>query len=264
MITRIPPHRLAGHSRLVMAATVASVVTGLLLAVPAAGAENKHDFLQLSNDCVNYNTSLAPTLFRSTNAYVPGESRRDTIWVRNGGTDTAHFSLGVRNTGQATGGVLPGYLRLQASAPGHEEALATLPSNRGCTPVVNGWTLAPGHVRLLTLDLDLALQTPNSTRNQGSTFDLFLLLQGIDGGRPVTPCAAAHMANPVGASIDVLPVTDHGEASRLQPNPQDGWPVAELAHSNVVANSRSPWPWLLTLSASAHMLISFWRRRKTQ
>ncbi|MDJ0314002.1 hypothetical protein [Arthrobacter sp. H35-D1] len=297
----MPPNRLGGPARLVMAATVASVVTGLLLAAPAAGTENKNDFLQLSNDGMNYNTTLAPTLFRSTNAYVPGESRRDTIWVRNGGRDTAHFSFGVRSTGQATGDTLPGYMRLQASAPGHEEALAALPSKRGCTPVVNGWTLAAGHVLLLTLDLDLALQAPNSTRKQDSTFDLVFVLQGIDGGQPVSPCTALPMATLESASIGILPVaggtaeansklpnlltdaetgalihdaesgmvasyaaTDHGRAPRLRANSRDAWLVAELPHSNVVANSRSPWPWLLTLSASAYVLISLRRRRRTQ
>ncbi len=296
MITRILPRSTGGRARLAMAATVASVATGLLLAVPAAGAENEHGLLQLSHDGVQYKSTLAPTLFRSTNGYVPGESRRDTIWVRNGDTDTAHFSLGVRNTGQATGDALPGYMRLRASAPGHEEALAALPSNRGCTPVVNGWTLAAGHVLTLTLDLGLTSRAPNSTRNQESTFDLVFVLQGIGGGRPVAPCAAVHMTNPEGTSIGILPATggtasrgpqagsesganipsaepgaiipavetDGGEVPPLQPNPRDGWPVAELARSNVVANSRSPWPWLLTLSASAYMLISFWRRRKTQ
>ena len=260
MITRILPSSTGGRARLATAVTLASAAAGLLLATPAAGDENKNVFLQLSHDGVHYTTTLASTLFRSSNGYVPGESRRDTIWVRNGGTDTAHLSFGVRNAGPATGSALSGYMRLQANAPGHEEVLATLPSNGACTPVINGWTLAVGQVIPLTLDLGLTLRAPNSTRNQESTFDLVFVLQEIDGGSPVSPCASAPKVSPEDASIGVRPVT----GNTAPQGPQDSWPVAELPHSNVVANSRSPWPWLLTLSASAYTLISFRRRRRTR
>ena len=144
MTHKVPLRSRAGSARVAVMAIVASIAMGTLLAGPASAAENKNDLLQLSRDGVNFATDAVPTMFRSTKGYVPGESRRGIIWVRNASNHTAHLTLAVRNAGTATTSVLPGQLRLQARAPGRDAAAAILPSAGACAPVIDGWTLAAG------------------------------------------------------------------------------------------------------------------------
>ncbi|MFQ4150491.1 hypothetical protein AAGW05_17700 [Arthrobacter sp. LAPM80] len=264
----------------------------MFLAAPAVAADGKETLLELSRDGVSYAPGTLQNVLDDSHGYIPGESRNGRLWVRNASKNAAYMSLAVVSKKQGSSATLPEYLSLEVATAKRRAAAKTLPGPGHCTTVFEKWTLSAGESLPLVLNLALALQAPNSTRNQNSTFDLVFVLQGIDGGRPVSGCAPLTTANPGGASLAVLPVSG-GPAARaaqpgnlensgefeekiayagtemrslpvLSPAPPQNWPVPELEHSNVVANIRSPWPWLVFLSACTYMLISFGRRRRTR
>lgn len=286
------PSRPGGPAR-VTAATAAGIAIGILMAAPATGAENKSDLLQLSRDGVHFATTSPPTLFRSNNGYVPGESRHETVWVRNGSAGTMRLSLGVRHTGASVEDILPGYLRLQATAQGQRAETAILPSPGGCAPVIHDWSLAAGEVLPLTLDLSLQVEAPNPTRNQHADFDLVFVLQESGAGPMVGPCSRTAGSSLVaGAVVSVgiagavagrAPGTgaaDDGDLnneaqfvagrnpqqSRLHELQDKPWPLP-LMHqlqSNVEAIVRTPWPWLALLGAGLYEVTLTRRRRRTR
>jgi len=260
---------------------------GVVLAAPAVADDGNKTLLELSRDGVHFTTASIPSVFENSGSFVPGSSRAGTVWIRNSSHNAAQFSLGVENSGDATGSVLPEYLQLQAQSANRGPAAGLLPDPGNCAPVLEGWALAAGETIRLDLALNLALEAPNATRNQVSTFQLVFLLQGLDGGKPIVPCHSAYAVPAMDVSLGTVPVTG-GTASGTRftgageavPSGQgetsagpDGTPDAPyqaklmpdpLLQSNVVANERSPWPWLVVLSAAAYMLVSLRRRRRTQ
>ncbi|WP_449372244.1 hypothetical protein [Arthrobacter psychrolactophilus] len=251
---------------------MASIATAMLLAGPATGAENKNDLLELSRDGVNFATDSVPTMFRSTKGYVPGESRQGLIWVRNASNQTAHLFLAVRNTGTAGTSVLPGQLRLQTRSPGHDTASATFPAAGSCAPLIDGWTLAAGGVLPLTLDLGLALESPNSTRKLAADFTLTFVLQEQGPGKLVDPCSGSlnnSPANGVLASVAIGGGTDGtATGSSVVPEQSGNEPLAEplpgfrQLQSNVEATTYNPWTWIVLVSGCL-FLFAISRKRST-
>lgn len=279
------------------AAITTSIALGMLLAAPATGAENKDDLLQLSHDGVQFTTTSTPTLFRSSNGYVPGESRQETIWVRNGSPGTAHFSLGVRNSGANTESILPGYLRLQATAQGQRAETVILPSAGGCAAVIHDWSLAAGAVLPLTLDLGLQVEASNQTRNQHAYFDLIFVLQDSGARQMVGPCSGNASRSPVGAAVLAVgiaggtanavdgrpPGTGAADDAEMNNeaqfvagrNPQQSrrhdlqdkpgpLPLLHQLQSNVETIIRTPWPWLALVGAGLYAVTLTWRRSRTR
>jgi hypothetical protein len=276
MNRKVPLRGRTGSVRIAVMAMVVSIATGLLLAGPAAGSENKNDLLQLSRDGVNFATGAMPTMFRSTKGYVPGESRRGLIWVRNASTQTAHLSLAVRNTGTARTSVLPGQLHLRAQSPDHSGTTVTFPAAGGCTPVVDGWTLAAGAVLPLTMDLGLALETPNATRKQTADFTLTFVLQEQGPGQLVDSCSGS-LNNPSaegvlatvaiggGAAGTATQLADGSSADPEQPGSEvlaEPLPVFRQLQSNVEASTYNPWTWIVLVSGCLY-LFAISRKRST-
>ncbi|WP_104091137.1 hypothetical protein [Arthrobacter sp. GMC3] len=276
-------------ARLAMALTAATAVTAMLLAAPASANEETGTLLELSGDGVHYSTGLVAGILGDTSGFVPGESRHGTIWVRNASGGATVLSVGVGNTDRIDSAVLPAYLQLQAHSGHRSTNLGALPGPGACSPFVEDWALAPGETLRLDLGLTLVLQAPNATRNQKSNFDLVFLLQGDDGGQTVNACGAGTGSLPADVSASFAPITggtagapavgnviagsagdsvspdDPGnleQGPRDQAGPEREWSVAPLLQSNVEANDRSPWPWLLILSAGTYMVISLRRRTR--
>ncbi|WP_269938281.1 hypothetical protein [Arthrobacter sp. HY1533] len=276
-----------------MAATaiVASIALGALLAGPASAEPNKNELLQLSSDGVNFATDAIPTMFRSTKGYVPGESRRALIWVRNASKHPAHLSVAVRNTGMATSSVLPKHLFFKAQSQNRSPAATSLPASGTCTPLIDDWTLAGGAVLPLTVDLGLLVDAPNSTRKQSAEFALTFLMQEQGPGKLVNACAGTTDSPPAGegvASVVVgggTSVTTNGggalnsngavagddEATAnpsLAPDPSGAEPLPEARpllpqlQSNVEATSYNPWAWIVLASGCVYM-FAISRKRST-
>lgn len=291
----------AGSVRLAAMAAVASIALGTVFAGLVHAADKKNELLQLSSDGVNFGTDAVPTMFRSTKGYVPGESRRGIIWVRNASNHSAYLSLAVRNAGSATTFVLPGHLRLQAQSPGHSATAATLPSPGACAPVIDGWTVAGGAVLPLTLDLGLALDSPNTTRNQTADFTLTVVLQEQGPGQRLNSCAGTPDSLPAGdgvASIIIVGGTsgtptggtvgtrvgedalrsngaDAGNADLLaEPGRNqapsgnealpDAIPLSHQLQSNVEATTYNPWTWIALISGCLYMFAIFRKRSTTK
>ncbi|MFC8302276.1 hypothetical protein ACFUCV_01165 [Specibacter sp. NPDC057265] len=297
--------RATGHrAPLAVAATTGTMALAMLLAPPALAADGQKIALELSHDGVNYSPGTVQDIFANTGGYVPGESRTGTIWVRNASADAAQFSLGIVNPDTAFGSALPAYLNLHVSSGRGSANASAFPAAGACEPVLQGWTMAGGEALQLELDMGLALQAPNATRNQASTFGLVFVLQGIGGGTHISPCAGAPTTLPgtalpavpadnvavgtvplpggtaqaagsstqlltggsalAGADAAFLPVNEDG----VDPVPQSprsawrSWLWNTTEQSNVVANIRSPWPWIAFLSAGAYMAMSFRRRKR--
>ena len=258
-----------------MTVTVGTVALGLLLAAPAIADDDSGNLLELSQDGVHF-TSGQIQLFNHSSGYVPGETRPGTVWIRNASRENTSFSLAVSNTNQGRASELPRYLELSATTATHGSGTTTLPGPGLCTPVVEGWTLPAGEALQLDLNLTLLRQAPNATRNQQSSFDLLFLLQGIDGGEAVAPCADSGALPATGASMSRAPLTTGPAAVEAaagtalaalppqQPLPGIRGPWGTVPQSNVVPIERSPWPWLFVLGAGAYMVTSFRRRRRTQ
>lgn len=277
-------------------ATAAVVGSGMLLAVPSTGAESKSDLLLLSRDGVHFATTSPATLFRSDNGYVPGESRQDTLWIRNGSTGTMRLSLGVRHTGASIEDILPRYLRLQATAQVRGTEPVVLPAAGGCTTLIHDRALAAGAVLPLTLDLSLQVEAPNPTKNQQADFDLIFVLQESGVGHMVVPCSYNAGSLPVAGAVasvaiaggtagamagrtpatgrvgDGEPGNEEQFAAGLNPNQAgaqplrdtaEAWPLLYQLQSNVEANVRSPWPWLVLLGAGVYAITLTWRRSRT-
>ena len=279
--------------------TVASgtLVFGVLMASPASADDPDGIFLELSRDGVHYAAGEVRDIFGSTNGYVPGESRPGTIWVRNASNENAHFSVAVANTDRGGEPVLPAYLEFSAATATTSSSAITLPSPGHCTPVLDGWALAAGESIRLNLNLNLALDAPNDTRNQASSFDVVFLLQGINAGQLVSPCADESNEPGAAVSLGRAPVTSDTATnppinrSNISPglgivdpstlimdyiatdassvplpplDPNVSGPFNFRPQSNVVAINRTPWPLLTALSAGVYMVISFRRRRRNQ
>lgn len=282
-------------------AVVASVALVTVIAGPVDAADKKHELLQLSSDGVNFVTIAAPTMFSSTEGYVPGESRRGTVWVRNASKHSAYLSLAVRNAGSATTFVLPGHLRLQAQSPGHGPTAATLPSPGVCAPIIEAWTLAAGAVLPLTLDLVMALDSPNSDRNQAVDFTLTVVLQEEGPGQRVNPCAGTPDSSSAAdrvASMNIgggasgtatggsvgAGVSDNAQGSNgadagnddslaapglnLAASGDEAVPeVIPLFHklqSNVEATTYNPWTWVVLVSGCLYMFVLSRKRSTTR
>ena len=259
---------LANRWRLLVAAMACSAGLTVLVATPAV-AENDHStLLELSRDGVTYVPSRLHQVFESAPGFVPGESRQGRVWVRNASREDAYLSLAVVNTDSTHSEELPEHLSLQAATPQRSAIALSLPGSGECSQVIQKWTLKSGEAIPLTLDLSLDVQAPNSSKKQAATFNLMFVLQGIGGGRTASACSAVSTTDTVEAvsdrSIGVAPLGGAAPLDLQDAQRVDEWSEAELLHSNVVANSRSPWPWLVTLSGAAYMLISLRRRRKTQ
>ncbi|WP_218714012.1 hypothetical protein [Arthrobacter sp. BF1] len=275
----------AGSVRVAAMAVVASVALVTVIAGPVDAADTKNELLQLSSDGVNFVTNAAPTMFSSTKGYVPGESRRGTVWVRNASKQSAYLSLAVRNAGSATTFVLPGHLRLQAQSPGHGPTAATLPSPGACAPVIEAWTLAAGAVLPLTLDLVMGLDSPNSTRNQALDFTLTVVLQEEGPGQRVDPCAGAPDSSSAAdgvASMNIgggaagtatggsvgAGVSDNAQGSNGADAGNDAVPeVMPLFHklqSNVEATTYDPWTWIVLVSGCLYMFVLSRKRSTTR
>ncbi|WP_425863829.1 hypothetical protein [Arthrobacter sp. TWP1-1] len=276
MTHKVPLHGRAGSVRIAVLALVASIATGLLLAGPAIGAENKNELLQLSRDGVNFATDAMPTMFRSTKGYVPGESRRGLIWVRNASSQTAHLSLAVRNTGTARTSVLPGHLHLRAQSPGHSATAVTFPAAGGCAPLIDGWTLAAGAVLPLTMDLGMAVESPNSTRKQAVDFTLTFVLQEQGPGRLIEPCSGSLNNRPDDGVLASLAIdggaagaaTEWADGSYADPEESgsevlpEAPPVFRQVQSNVEATTYNPWTWIVLASGCLY-IFAISRKRST-
>lgn len=286
--------------RLAVMATAGVIAVGMLLATPATADEGNGILLELSRDGVNFTSGTVSDIFALSSGMVPGESRRGTVWVRNASSDAARFSLAVDNTGTSLSPVLPDFLSLEAASLGSRASMGSLPGTGNCGLVIDGWALAGGNTLQLDMNLNLALAAPNATRNQESTFELVFLLQGISNGSAVSACAtpdvlpetvaigtASVMSGTTpgtvgttssggtvngrpriiaGNAVDVLVLPADGAALATEPTVESDMKYTEvltaLAASNVESNSRTPWPWLLVLSAATYMAISMRRRRK--
>lgn len=290
-----------GSVRVAAMAAVASIALGIVFAGPVHAADKKNELLQLSSDGVNFGTDAMPTMFRSTKGYVPGESRRGIIWVRNASNQSAYLSLAVRNAGTATTSFLPAHLRLQAQSPGHGATAATLPSPGACTPVIDGWTVAGGAVLPLTLDLGLALDSPNTTRNQSADFTLTVVLQEQGPGQRVNSCARIPDSLPAGDGVESIIIdgsttgtstggtvgtgvdedslgsngADAGNADSLaspgrnqapsgEETLPDAIPLSHQLQSNVEATTYNPWTWIALISGCVYMFVISRKRSKTQ
>ncbi|ALE91537.1 hypothetical protein AOC05_02915 [Arthrobacter alpinus] len=291
MTANITGATLSRHARLAVAVAAGTVAMGMILAAPAAADDDSGTLLELSRDGIHFTAGTVPDIFNNTSGYVPGESRVGTVWVRNASRDDGHFSLGVKNTSVVGSSTLPAYLHMQAATLNHRGATGVLPDSGSCKPVVDGWTLTGGETIRLDLGLSLDWEAPNSTRNQVSDFELIFVLQGLDGGRLVTPCSGALEVSPAAVSVGTVAITggtaggsqftgaqaataaDAGEAdisagrdAEQLPlgQPDAKLPLDALLQSNVAANVRSAWPWLVLISAGAYMVISLRRRRRTR
>ncbi|SEE63693.1 hypothetical protein SAMN04489740_1996 [Arthrobacter alpinus] len=289
MTHKVSKHGRAGSARIAVMALVASIATGVLLAGPATGAENKNHLLELSSDGVNFATDAIPTMFRSTKGYVPGESRQGLIWVRNASKQSAHLSLAVRNTGTARTSVLPGQLHLQAQAQGRSATAVALPAAGGCAPLVDGWPLAAGAVLPLTIDLGLALDSPNSTRKQAADFTLTFVLQEQGPGQLIDPCSGTLNTAPADGVLASVAIgggaagagargAGTGSAGSGGAEWADGSPVAsghaesealpEPPHvfrelqSNVEPSTYNPWTWIVLVSGCLYIFAISRKRSK--
>lgn len=301
MTRKIPDTALGVRVPLLIAATTCSVAFGLLLAPPAHALDGAEVLLELSHDGVNYSPGTVQDIFPSTGGYVPGESRAGAVWVRNGSADAAQLSLGIVNADPISSSMLPEYLSLQLAAGSASGSADTFPTAGNCHPVIEGWLMAAGEALRLDLTMGLGLDAPNATRNQESNFNLVFVVQGMGGGQPVSPCAGSLAAVPgmalpaeladgvsvgtagiYGATAQVsgtsTPVFGHngmgmaangtlppggvGAAPEPAPLLEWAWPWDGVEQSNVVANIRSPWPWIAVLSAGAYMAMSYRSRRR--
>lgn len=257
-----------------LAVAAGSAMVALLLCTPVHAADDSAPLLELSRDGVHYAPERLVAVFGSTAGYVPGESRSGVVWVRNASSRTSHFSLAVANTGPGSDSAMAGYLQLGAASP-QWSATAGIPSRAGaCTALVDGWKLAGGDSLRIELDLAFDVTAPNSTRHQESHADVLFLLQDLEGGRSVSPCAIDTRAG--GTSMGAATINSSTEANQSfataagQPGPQEEMapgamrPEAQGPQSNVVAISRSPWPWLMILSSGTYMGISLRRQRRAQ
>lgn len=277
MNPNVPQRSRAGSVRVAVMAIVASIALGTLLAGPASAAENKNDLLQLSRDGVTFATDAIPTMFGSTKGYVPGESRRGIVWVRNASNHTAHLTLVVRNAGTAATSVLPGHLRLQARTSGHRAAAAALPSAGACTPIIDGWTLAAGEALPLTLDLGMAPDAPDTTRKQSAEFTMTFVLQEQGAGKLVGTCFKLPGTTATGAgraSIVIGDAPSWVDDSPTSPGPNhvqsvnealpEALPLLPQLQSNVEATIYNPWPWIVVISACAYVFTSVRKRSRTR
>lgn len=277
MIQRVPLRSRAGSVRVAAKAIVASIAMGALLAGPTSAAENKNDLLQLSRDGVTFATDAIPAMFGSTKGYVPGESRRGIIWVRNASKHTAHLSLSVRNVGTAATSDLSGHLRLQARASGRGAAAGTLPSAGACTPIIDGWTLAAGEALPLTLDLGMETDAPDTTRRQSTAFSMTFVLQEQGAGKLVGTCSKLPGTPTSGAgraSIVIGDAPSWGDGSPPSPGPNSlqpgnealpkALPLLPQLQSNVEATVYNPWPWVVVVSACAYVVTSVRKRSRTR
>lgn len=272
---------IAGHSTrrslwrgLAVAAGSAAVV--VLLSTPAHAADDSDTLLELGRDGVHYASEPLLTVFESGRGYVPGESRSGIVWVRNASSQSAQLSLGVANAGSGPESAMAGYLQLGAASP-QWSTTAGIPSGAGhCTTMIEERNLAAGESLRIELDLAFDIKAPNSTRQQESHVDVVFLLQDYDGGRPVSPCASVTDARSAGASMgraifnSRTGTNSDVDTAAGDPGPQDDMnpgamrAEARWPQSNVEAISRSPWPWLLILSAGTYVGISLRRQRRTQ
>lgn len=275
----------------------------MLLATPALAADVPDILLELSHDGVDYSAESGQDIFTNPDGYVPGESRAGSIWVRNASSDAAQFSLGIMNPDAASASQLPAYLSLQVASSRGSANAPTFPAAGACSSVLEGWTIPEGEALQLNLDMELAVQAPNGTRNQTGNFGLVFVLQGLGGGTPVSPCAGSPLTLPgtalptvptdnvavgtarlsggtaqaagtpgqpvtagnafAGADAVFVPVEGGLDAAAQSPRPRwSSWIWSATEPSNVIANIRSPWPWIVCLSAGVYMAMSF-RRRKT-
>ncbi len=278
-----------------------SLVLGVFLATPAHAADDTDAMLELSRDGVAYKLGSLTSVFADSHGFVPGESRDAKVWVHNVSSEAAYFSLAVANVGRTSSAILPQYLGLQAVATKGLADAPRLPGPGHCTVVLEKWPLKAGETMPMNLDLQLALQAPNATRNQVSDFELLFVMQGVDGGTLVSPCAAVSPTIPAGTSVGRAPMTGGTATSpekiaTLQSNGNNDagtqyqnfgganvrgalegeersvfsfswlnrWSGNGLMHSNVAAVTRTPWPWLLALCAVMYTLISTRRRKKTR
>lgn len=288
MTARRPRTRPFPATGLAVAVTAGTVALGMLLAAPAAADDSDGVFLQLSRDGVHFSPGEVHDIFAGSHGYVPGESRPGTVWIRNASRDSAQLSLAVDNMDQAVVSKLPEYLELGAAAGTRSARARALPGHGRCNPVFENWTLSGGQALRMSLDLNLSVDAPNSTRRQTSTFDLVFLLQATTGGRAVSPCAHGASVPATGSSAVRTPVhigpaqipdmaadggvtwimddagTDVPAVHPPRAAPGHGEPLTAELQGNVAAINFSPWPWLLALSAGAYMVLWLRSRRRNQ
>lgn len=269
---KIAPYALRPLRMGAAAATGVAILT-LILSPPAVAADGSEQILELSSDGIHYAPEGLSTVLSQGGGLVPGESRSDTVWVRNASTQVADFSFAVVNTAAVSGSGLADHLQLGASAPFWSVSASVPPSFGVCTTMIENRTLSAGESVPIDLALKFSSVAPNSTRNQKSSFDMVFLLQDSDGGVPVSPCAPLSAAQSRDTSTGRITVNS-GTASHVttaalpagpveQVDPAAPWPADALPQSNVVATGRSPWSWLVLLSAGTFVGILL-RRRKSQ
>lgn len=255
-------------------AAVACSAMAVVLSTPAHAANDSVPLLELSSDGVHFEQERPLPVFASTKGYVPGEARSGVVWVRNASSQPSQFSLAVTNTGSGQDSAMANYLQLAAVTPGWN-ATAGIPVGAGdCTALVEDWKIPAGESLRIDLELGFQLTAPNSTRHQESNAEVLFLLQDHDGGVPVSPCAptTAIAAASMGR-VTINSSTEQNQAlaaiaelPEVQAETQQDFLRQQVQgpQSNVVATSRSPWPWLLILSAVAYMGISLRRQKRTQ
>lgn len=259
--------------RLSAAVIAGAAILTLSLSSPALAADGADPLLELSMDGIHFAPKNLPNVLAMGGGIVPGESRTGRIWVRNSGSQTAQFSLAVRNMTAGSSAGLTTHLQLDAGAPPWN-VTTNIPPNFGqCSAMVVDRKLSAGEAVPIELDLTFSSAAPNATRKLKSSFDVVFLLQDLDGGVLVSPCALPSVAQSGGALAGRVTVgsdvwapsegtSDSIPSEREEPLMSVApWSADATPQSNVVAISRSPWPWLALVGAGAYVGVSLRRNR---
>ncbi|GAA1928266.1 hypothetical protein GCM10009737_32680 [Nocardioides lentus] len=167
-----------------LATVLAAVLTATVLlgagaasaASPTAGAPR--DPIGLSPDGVRYADALEGPLFGRRLAWVPGDRRTRSWWVRNQAEQAALLTVEV-----PARGVLPGWLSLQTRVGGAWRALDT------AAPVTTG-RLAPGASRRVAVRVTMRPTAGNRTMLDDADLPLRVRLTEARGATPGGPDTA--------------------------------------------------------------------------